>query len=60
LGALASTHLRASARNAASCGVSSKFIGASLFCHSGRAKREPGISIHNLHIPGSPLCGAPE
>ena len=40
LGALASIHWRASARNAASCGVSSKFMAVPSSCHSGAgAKR---------------------
>src|SRR5260370_4243953 len=60
-GALASIHLRASARNAASCGVSSKFMAAylSLSFRGARETREPGISINNYWIPGSQHSAAP-
>src|ERR1700744_403286 len=49
-GALAATHLRAVSRNAASCGVSSKFIGASPVSprspdrRMGRAQRNPSLA----------------
>jgi hypothetical protein len=57
---LASIHLRAVARNSASCGVSSKFMADSfLFVIPGRAQREPGISIHIFWIPGLRLAAHP-
>src|SRR5882724_1908557 len=63
-GALAAIHAFASARNAASCGVSSKFIRVVLCeaCHSGRSAacgsiRNPEVTY--LEIPGSKRSAAP-